>query len=392
MRILMTGIVFMLLNPNLEAQTDTVTTQAAVYNRPFVAGGETTIAIGGYLEGNTNYFSEDGVSEGLSMELRRFNIFLYSSLHPRIKFLSELEFEHGTEEIAVETAQLDILFHPMLTFRGGIILVPLGHYNLNHDSPKWEFVDRPLVTTEIIPSTLSDVGFGFYGKFYRGSWIATYDAYWVNGLRDGIIFNALGRTDISSGKSGEVFEEDNNGSPAFSGRLALRHTKWGELGSSIYRGVYNSYKFEGTPVERKRYVTLTALDWNAKVGPATLNGEAAWAFIDVPGDVDEIYGKKQWGGYLECVYPILQGSLGGFDRARLNANLRLEKIDYNVGKFSTTHENIFDEVKAVVFGLSFRATGNTVLKANYRYHWIRDNLGNPASHVAGFQFGFASYF
>ena len=38
-----------------------------IYDRPFITsfgGGHT--AVGGYVEGNTNYFSEDGVSEGFS--------------------------------------------------------------------------------------------------------------------------------------------------------------------------------------------------------------------------------------------------------------------------------------------------------------------------------------
>ena len=35
------------------------TNQDAIYNRPFIGFGKTKTALGGYLEGNTNYFSED---------------------------------------------------------------------------------------------------------------------------------------------------------------------------------------------------------------------------------------------------------------------------------------------------------------------------------------------
>ena len=83
------------------------TNKDAIYSRPFLYQakiGQGKTAIGGYLEGNTNYFSTDGISEGFSMELRRFNIFLSSEIIQGIRFLSELEFEHGTEEIALETA------------------------------------------------------------------------------------------------------------------------------------------------------------------------------------------------------------------------------------------------------------------------------------------------
>ena len=143
----------------LSAQADSTLAQDGIYNRPFI-GSISSTSIGGYVEGNTNYFVEDGVSEGFSMELRRFNIFLFAQVSQRIRFLSELEFEHGTEEIALETALVDFQLGRGLVLRGGIILVPLGYLNQNHDSPRWDFVERPLVTTDIIPSTLSEVGFG----------------------------------------------------------------------------------------------------------------------------------------------------------------------------------------------------------------------------------------
>src|SRR3972149_5871228 len=95
------------------AQDDSsFTNHDAIYQRPFIAVGKTNTAVGGYFEANTNYFMEDGVTEGFSMELRRFNIFLYSDIGSRIKFLSELEFEHGTEEISLETALMDFEFNP----------------------------------------------------------------------------------------------------------------------------------------------------------------------------------------------------------------------------------------------------------------------------------------
>lgn len=145
------------------AQVDSTLAQEGIYDRPFI-GSVSNTAIGGYIEGNTNYFVEDGITDGFSMELRRFNIFMYSSISRRVRFLSELEFEHGTEEIALETALVDFQISPALVLRAGIILPPIGYLNQNHDSPKWDFVDRPLVTTGVIPSTLSEVGAGVYGK------------------------------------------------------------------------------------------------------------------------------------------------------------------------------------------------------------------------------------
>src|SRR5688572_8148520 len=176
---------------------DTTSVQGSVYTRPFIASAART-AIGGYVEGNTNYFVEDGVTEGFSMELRRFNIFVFSSIASRLRFFSELEFEHGTEEIALETAQLDFQITPQLALRAGILLPPIGAFNQNHDSPRWEFVERPLVSTEIIPSTLSEIGFGVNGRLAPRGLTVTYDAYLTNGLGDGVVLNTTGRTPLAS--------------------------------------------------------------------------------------------------------------------------------------------------------------------------------------------------
>ena len=72
-----------------------------IYDRPYITkiGGGT--AVGGYAEFNSNYEREDGVSEGFSLENRRFNIFLFSSISEAVRLTSELEFEHVTEEIAL---------------------------------------------------------------------------------------------------------------------------------------------------------------------------------------------------------------------------------------------------------------------------------------------------
>lgn len=379
------------LSSPLGAQVDSTMAQEGIYDRPFIAGASST-SIGGYVEGNTNYFVEDGVNEGFSMELRRFNIFLFSQVSQRVRFISELEFEHGTEEIAIETALIDVVVSPSLTLRAGIILPPIGFLNQNHDSPRWDFIERPLVSTDIIPSTLSEVGFGVYGRIPGRSVIFTYDAYLTNGLGDAIVGNDLGRTDIPSGKSEEAFSEDNNGSPAISGRIALRAPALGEVGISYYGGYYNSFRVEGIDVDERRWLGITAVDFGATLGPADVRGEFAYASIDVPEGMVEIFGDTQWGAHIDVLLPLWHPRLAGYPTAVVTAGLRLEKVDYNVGTFSSTGRSIGDEVTALVPGISFRPTADTVFRANYRYHWSRDFPGNPTSRMAGFQFGFATYF
>jgi hypothetical protein len=381
----------MLVAVPLSGQVDTTMAQGGLYERPFI-GSLSSTSIGGYVEGNTNYFVEDGVSDGFSMELRRFNIFLFSQISQRMRFIAELEFEHGTEEIALETALVDFEVSPALVLRAGIILPPLGFFNQNHDSPRWDFVERPLVATDIIPSTLSEVGGGAYGRLALGDTRLSYDVYLTNGLADGVVGNELGRTDIPSGKSEEQLAEDNNGSPAVSARVAVRVPGFGEVGVSHYRGYYNTYGVEGVRVDDSRWLAISALDIGASIGPAVVRAELAYASIDVPSSLQELFADIQWGGHVDVVVPVWHPSIQGYESAVVSAALRIEKVDYNVGSFSSTGGSIRDDITAVVPGVSFRPTAGSVFRVNYRYHWTRDFPGNPTVRSAGFQLGLATYF
>ncbi|MCH7973336.1 MAG: hypothetical protein IH949_05540, partial [Bacteroidetes bacterium] len=264
--------------------------------------------------------------------------------------------------------------------------------NVNHDPPKYEFVERPLEATKIIPTTLSDIGFGFNGKIFWNNLLFTYDAYLVNGLNDGIILNDQGRTFLGSGKAEERFAEDNNGSPTFSGRLAVKSQKFGELGISYYRGIYNSFRIEGETVDAKRSIGIMAIDFNTKIEKLIIQGEFAVNSIEVPKNISEIFGTKQWGGYLDIVYPVIKGNILGFDNSVINLAVRLERIDYNVGKFAETGKNIYDDINGLTFAISFRPAPGTVFRANYIHYWSRDVLGNPTVKTTGFQFGLTTYF
>ena len=365
--------------------------QERLFDRPFI-GAIGRTEIGGYVEGNSAYLVEDGVGEGLSLQLRRFNIFLFSTIGSRIRFISELEFQNGTEEIELETALIDVQLNPSFVVRAGIILPPIGAFNVNHDSPRWNFVDRPLVSTTIIPATLSEVGFGVHGRLVPPGFGLTYDLYATNGLGDGVILNSEGRTSLADGKSEERFAEDNNGSLAFSGRLAAQRQGLGELGLSWYTGIYNSYKAEGEVVDEARRLTIGALDANASVGPVELRGELAIASVQLPDDLRDVLGSRQLGWHFDASVPVWRPRLRGFPGAVLSADLRLEYVDHNRGEFASTGATIGHDVSAAVFGASFRPASGTVFMLNYRRQRAHDLLNNAASRLGAVHLGFATYF
>ena len=367
----------------------------AAYNRPFLNVGKMPVALGGYLEANTFYASEDGVSEGLSFQARRLTMFMSASITKRIKFLSELEFEDGTKEIGIEFAAMDVSFHPLLNFRGGIIMNPIGAFNQNHDGPKWEFVERPDVAVNMLPATWSNAGFGLYGKTYKGDWVLGYEAYLSNGFDNSIIDNEENKTFLPAAKENEErFEESNSGKALMSGKIAIMNRKIGEIGFSYMGGVYNKFEDDGVTLDQERRLDVFAVDLNTTIKKTGtyIVGEAVWVMVDVPSTYTQQYGSKQQGAFIDVVQPILKRKMFDWDDAVLNLSARLDYVDWNVGKFNETKTDIGDYLWAITPAISFRPSAQTVFRLNYRYQWQTDILNNPPARMAAWMFGFSTYF
>lgn len=367
----------------------------AVYNRPFLSVGKLPVALGGYVEANYQHLGTDGISEGHQFQMRRFTLFVASGISRRIKFLSEIEFEDGTKEINIEFAALDIEFHPLFNIRGGIIMNPIGAFNQNHDGPKWEFIDRPASATQMLPATWSNVGFGIYGKQFRQDWVFAYEAYLTNGFNDKIIDNSEGKTFLPASKEDRTrFEESFNGVPLVTAKGAIRHKKIAELGLSYMGGVYNKFKDDGLELDKRRRVDVFAVDINSTLPrlKTFINAEWAWVYVDVPETYTQQYANRQRGGFADIVQPIYTGNIFGFNKSVINAAFRFEYVDYNVGSFNETGDNISDHYYAIVPAISWRPSPQTVFRLNYKYSWRSDLLGNPLSKTAGLQIGVSSYF
>lgn len=367
----------------------------AAYNRPFLSVNKMPVALGGYLEANSIYSSEDGVSEGLSFQARRLTMFMSASITKRIKFLSELEFEDGTKEIGIEFAAMDVSFHPALNFRGGIVMNPIGAFNQNHDGPKWEFVERPDVAVNMLPATWSNAGFGLYGKTYKGNWVFGYEAYLTNGFDNSIIDNEENKTFLPATKENEErFEENNSGKALVTGKIAIKNRKIGEVGFSYMGGVYNKFEADGVTLDKERRLDVFAIDMNATIKKTGtyIVGEAVWVMVDVPSSFTQQYGTKQQGAFIDIVQPILKRKMFDWENATLNLATRFDYVDWNVGKFNETSEDIGETVLAITPAISFRPSSQTVFRLNYRYQWQKDILSNPAARKATWLFGFSTYF
>jgi hypothetical protein len=367
----------------------------AVYNRPFITTGKLPVALGGYLEANWQHIGTNGISEGHQFQFRRVTLFVSSTIGKRLKFMSEIELEDGGKEVAVEFAALDVELLPLLNIRGGMILNPIGAFNQNHDGPKWEFTDRPIAATQLLPATWSNAGFGIYGKHYNEDWMFGYEAYLSGSFDNSIINNTENKTFLPAAKDNpERFEEINSGLPLFTGKLAVRNNKVGELGLSYMGGVYNKYQDDGIRLDDKRRVDVFAVDFNTtlKKLKTFITGEWALIKVNVPATFTQQYSSRQQGGFVDIVQPIIKKKMLGWEKATLNIALRLEYVDWNVGRFKETNGNIGDELWSIMPAISFRPTAQTVFRLNYRYQRQKDILGNPPSRTGGFIAGISTYF
>jgi hypothetical protein len=365
--------------------------QDAVYDRPFLELGKFPVALGGYAEVKMEYFSTD---RELSFQMQRLTLFFSSTIHRRIRFLTEIEFEEGTKEINIEYAALDFEFNPLLNFRGGIILNPIGGFNQNHDGPKWDFVDRPLVSTQLLPATWSNAGLGFYGKAVSGQMVFGYEAYLSNGFDPTIIDNAEGKTFLPASKENpDRFEESFNGMPMGTSRVSAKHRRLGEIGLSWMGGIYNGFKDDQLVVDEKRWQNALALDVSSTLPVQTvITGEVVWNAVEVPQSYSQQYGSRQWGFFADVVHPVIKRKMAGFETAAISLGLRFDYVDWNLDEFRETGEPISDAVFGLTGAIAFRPTGQTVARLNYLYRWQHDLFGNPPEKTAAIQFGLSSYF
>ena len=377
-----------------ESPSDSLSMDAS-YNRPVNGGSGARVAIGGYLEANTFYSSEDGLSEGLSFQARRLTMFMSSKISNRIKFMSEIEFEEGGREIVIEFAAMDIELSPAFNLRGGIVMNPIGSFNQNHDGPNWEFIERPDMAVNMLPATWSNAGFGIYGKMYSGDFIIGYEAYLTNGFNNSIIDNEESRTFLPAAKEDhERFEESFNGRPLFTGKIAIKNRQIGELGFSYMGGVYNKYTDDGVDLDDERRCDVFAFDFSTTIKSTGthITAEAALIIVDIPETYTEQYGSEQHGAFMDIVQPVFRGKVLDWENSVFNVAARIDYVDWNVGTFESTGTDIGDEVFAITPGLSFRPTNETVLRLNYRYQWQEDILHNPAALTATWMLGFSTYF
>jgi hypothetical protein len=81
--------------------------------------------LGGYVE----FEYEDTEGKKSTFDNHRLILLVNSRITEKIRFYTELEYEHGTKEIELEQAYINFALHDLLSVSAGAILVPVGRLN-----------------------------------------------------------------------------------------------------------------------------------------------------------------------------------------------------------------------------------------------------------------------
>ncbi len=387
-----------------------------VYAKPFLSAPKAVV--GGYADVMYNNLSRQNLDNPSrhTFGQQRMVPFIYADITDHIKFATEIEIERGGPNapqgtdgsMQIEFAQIDYLVKEAINLRAGLLLMPVGKFNLLHDSPLNDLVDRPMVSRIVIPSTWFEAGAGIYGTLYPSSLSKLdYEIYAVNGMSqtagaitDGGVRNARGSV-----------SRDRDDNKAVVGRLAFSPMLGIEVAGSGYHG---AYKPSAGPVGTGR-ISIFALDWTLQRGPFEIIGESAWARIsnnNATGVAGSGIGPAGMQGYyLQGNYHFMPEFLKQWapshfsDASTFTAVVRWEHVDTDTDDRTRNAPNTSGnkrELERLTLGLNFRPIEDTVFKFDWQFNTQKNasglvnagDMGNANSPMNGngFLIQAATYF
>ena len=368
-----------------------------IYARPGYSNPRAVI--GGYMDleyANLKGPTNARRNSNASFDQSRFVPFIYSDITDRTRMAAELEVEHGIGELELEFAVIDHSFAEWFNFRAGVILLPVGKFNLIHDAPINDLTQRPEVDLRVIPGVLREPGVGFFGTFFPSRLSKLdYEIYVTQGM-NGFSKNGTPRITNAGGLAGARWQTtdiglnlDNNSGQAIVGRLAYSPILGVELGVSGYRAKIDP--------DSERSLTIGALDWTFMRGPWEFLGEAAYTNIeDNDKDLDGRFvgnPERMFGWYGQLNYHFMPTFLQRLapkyftDDSIFTGVLRVDDVNTNLDNPGSE-----GDVFRITPGLNFRPTEDTVFKFEYQFNFEPNRISSREIGNNGVIFSVATYF
>ena len=333
---------------------------------------ERGLSIGGYGEMLYQSFDserENGAASGRNdqFDLLRGILYFGYKFNDRWLFNTEIEYEHGGRDIALEFAYLDYLWRPQANFRAGLVLVPMGFINELHEPTVFLGANRPATERLILPSTWRENGFGLFGE----AGPVSYRTYVVTSLR-GAGFTAGG---LRGGRQNgtEALAEDFS----WVGRLDFTGVPGLLVGGSAYIG------------DSGQDLTTTRGE-DLAVGTTILEGHLEWKWrglefraLGVQAELDDVadlnrtlkltgngsVGEKLSGHYLQLGYDVLAGR--GGEQAFI-PYARWEQYNTQDEVPAGFAANPANDVEILTLGFAWKPIDQIILKVDHQ------DIGNQA--------------
>ncbi|MEZ0360798.1 MAG: FlxA-like family protein [Hydrogenobacter sp.] len=335
------------------------------------------VSIGGY--GEIHFLHNSDKKPKNSVDAKRLVLYFGYAFNEKLKFNSEIEWEHafveGKEEsgeTAVEFAFIDYNFNEKFGIRGGLLLVPVGIINEYHEPPTFPSVDRPYLERVIIPTTWRELGFGAYGRLGA----LEYRAYITNGLKP----NEEAGEKVEKGELLQGFKQKGFKASAdqiaFTGRLDYSLPLNAKVGASTFTGGIQDeegnrlgsislfsphlwWQYEGWDV---RFVGAYGSVSDAQKVSKAISTNPACTLL---GDTSQCttFPKRFYGFYTQVAYDILR-----FFKVS-DQQLYLFGIYENYNTHASVPQGFEkpqgSKVQVFNFGLSYKPHPLVALKADY---------------------------
>ena len=294
--------------------------------------------------GEINYSRPSRDSSATQANITRFVLGYQHRFNEKTKVVAELEVENAvvsatdSGEVAVEQVYVEHRLNDTYGVRGGLFLMPIGLVNQNHEPHTFFGVNRPLVETSIIPSTLREVGLQMFGEHDNG-------VSWSAGLSTG--------PDL---------------------------TKWDPLDGGGVESPLRTVHQEGQLAKSKDLTVFGAVDWRGipglRVGGGLMSGKmghgtAGFAAPNARYTLADLHAKWTPGAWdLSALYA--RGTISGAG----DLNVTFTGAPYLV-------PNVFDGAYAQV-AYKFRLAGDYSVSPFVRYELVNTGRGFDGVAAAGY--------
>ncbi len=339
------------------------------------------LSIGGYGEVHYNQPLDADLRKNGALDVHRFVMFLGYNFSKKVQFITEVEYEH-VSELYVEQAFLQYKLNQYISFRGGLLLIPMGIVNEFHEPTTFNGVERPLIDNKISPSTWREIGFGISGNYLPAS--VKYQLYLVNGFNgyDGAA-RLNGKNGFRSGR--QKGAESYISSPNLTGKVEYYGIRGLNLGLSAYIGntqstLYNNLDKSDNAAKAKADssvvgMSMIGLDGRYQLGGWHFRGQYYYASIsntlaynhftsDANGNLNDL-GSSLTGYYVEAGYNVLRFVKS--TQHELVPFIRYEFYDTQNSVETGIARSKANEVTALTTGLSWMVAKGAVVKVDMQF-------------------------